>query len=151
LARGETDPPPLPYLSCESDRAAGALSVQLQAWFRSERMRQARRPAVMLSCADAALAAYWTPAQIVAHHTSGGCNLRPGDLLGSGTLSGPGARQAGSLLELTSGGAHPLRLGEAEELAFLRDGDEIVLRGRCERPGHRSIGFGPCAGQIQGG
>ena len=91
---------------------------------------------------------FWTPAQLVAHHTSGGCNLQPGDLFGSGTLSGPAPDQAGSMLELTSGGRQPIRLPNGETRSFLADGDTLVLRGSCERAGFRRIGFGECAGTI---
>jgi fumarylacetoacetase len=94
--------------------------------------------------------AYWTLAQLVAHHTVNGCNLQPGDLLGSGTLSGPGPEQAGSLLELTRNGAQPLRLPGGETRSFLEDGDTVILRAYCERPGWRRIGFGECRGTVLG-
>ena len=90
---------------------------------------------------------YWTAAQLLAHHTSNGCNLRPGDLLGSGT-AGPSREALGCLLELTAGGAEPLRLSNGEQRTFLEDGDEIILRGFCERKGHPRIGFGECRGTI---
>jgi len=91
---------------------------------------------------------YWTVAQLVTHHTVNGCNLRPGDLLGTGTVSGPGADQGGSLLELTAGGKQPLKLANGETRAFLEDGDTVILRAYCERPGFRRIGFGDCAGTV---
>ena len=84
----------------------------------------------------------------MAHHTSGGCNLQPGDLFGSGTLSGPAPDQAGSLLELTQGGKQPLGLPNGETRSFLADGDTLILRGYCERAGARRIGFGECAGTV---
>jgi fumarylacetoacetase len=93
---------------------------------------------------------YWTPAQLVAHHTSNGCNLRPGDLLGSGTVSGPEKSQRGCLLELTWRGREPLALPSGEKRAFLEDGDEVVMTGWCERPGYARIGFGECRGVVLG-
>jgi fumarylacetoacetase len=92
--------------------------------------------------------AYWTLAQLVAHHTVNGCNLQSGDLFGSGTLSGPSAGQGGSLLELSEGGKRPLQLSNGETRSFLEDGDTVILRGYCERPGFRRIGFGECAGTV---
>jgi fumarylacetoacetase len=139
---------PLPYLDCRATREHGALAVTLQAWLQTAAMRAAGEAPVRLSAARADEAAFWTPAQLVAHHTSGGCNLQPGDLFGSGTLSGPEADQAGSLLELTRGGKEPVRLPNGELRSFLEDGDTLLLRGVCERPGVRTIGFGECAGTI---
>ena len=92
--------------------------------------------------------AYWTAAQMVAHHTSNGCNLQPGDLLGSGTLSGAAPGEAGSLMELTQAGKAPLSLPGGESRTFLEDGDEVIQRGRCERGGATPIGFGEAAGRI---
>jgi fumarylacetoacetase len=91
---------------------------------------------------------YWTVAQMIAHHTSGGCDLRTGDLLGSGTVSGPDRATAGCLLEITARGAEPVVLPTGETRAFLEDGDEVILRGRCEREGFVSIGLGECRGVI---
>ena len=92
--------------------------------------------------------AYWTVAQMVAHHTVNGCNLQSGDLFGTGTLSGPKPEQAGSLLELSQGGRKPIPLANGETRTFLEDGDTIVLRGYCERAGARRIGFGECRGTV---
>jgi fumarylacetoacetase len=111
-------------------------------------MRGAGQIAVRLTRSNASEAAYWTPAQLVAHHTSGGCNLQPGDLFGSGTLSGPGPDQAGSLLELTQGGKQPITLPNGETRTFLVDGDTLTLRGFCERSGARRIGFGACSATV---
>jgi fumarylacetoacetase len=91
---------------------------------------------------------YWTLAQMLTHHASGGCNLRPGDLLASGTVSGPAADARGCLLELTMRGAHPVQLADGETRTFLQDGDEVILRGWCEREGVRRIGFGECRGVV---
>jgi fumarylacetoacetase len=148
LRRPEGDPAPLPYLDDPADRAAGAIDVELDVWLQTRAMRERGQAGVRLSSANAADAAYWTPAQLVAHHTVGGCNLAPGDLLGSGTLSGPGPGQAGSLLELTLGGSAPITLPEGERRTFLEDGDRLVMRGRCTRPGTRPIGFGACEGTV---
>jgi fumarylacetoacetase len=93
-------------------------------------------------------AAYWTAAQLVAHHTSNGCNLQPGDLLGTGTLSGPLPGQAGSLLELTQGGKQPITLPDGTQRRFLQDGDTLVLRGFAQAPGARRIGLGECRGTV---
>jgi fumarylacetoacetase len=92
--------------------------------------------------------AYWTLSQLVAHHTVNGCNLAPGDLLGTGTLSGPAPEQGGSLLELSHGGKTPLTLPNGETRTFLEDGDEVVLRAECVRAGFRRIGFGECRGRV---
>ncbi|HET9798749.1 MAG TPA: fumarylacetoacetate hydrolase family protein, partial [Gemmatimonadaceae bacterium] len=94
---------------------------------------------------------YWTFAQMVAHHTSNGCNLRPGDLLASGTVSGPSPESRGSLLERTWRGTEPLALPSGESRRFLEDGDEVIMRGMCERSGFRRIGFGECCGTVSAG
>jgi len=92
---------------------------------------------------------YWTPAQLIAHHTSNGCNLQIGDVLATGTISGPSEASAGCLLELTRNGAQPILLPTGESRRFLEDGDEIILRGSCEAPGHRRIGLGECRATIR--
>ena len=92
--------------------------------------------------------AFWTPAQLLTHHTVNGCNLRSGDLLGTGTLSGPAPEQGGSLLELSAGGRQPLQLSNGEQRSFLEDGDTVILRGFCQRPGWRRIGLGECRGTV---
>ena len=91
---------------------------------------------------------YWTFAQLVAHHTSGGCNLQPGDLLGTGTISGPSTGSLGSLLELTENGRRPMNLPSGETRTLLEDGDEIIIRGRAQRPGFASVGFGECVAKV---
>ncbi|MFZ4759452.1 MAG: fumarylacetoacetate hydrolase family protein, partial [Burkholderiaceae bacterium] len=148
FTRPADDPQPLPYLDHPANRASGALDIRLEAWLQTAAMRAAGRPAIRLSSGNARDAAYWTAAQLVAHHASGGCNLQPGDLLGSGTLSGPEPSEAGSLMELTDGGKRPLALPDGESRTFLADGDTLTLRAHCERPGARRIGFGECAGTI---
>jgi fumarylacetoacetase len=148
LARPADDPDPLPYLNAAQDRAQGALDIELEVWLQTAAMREAGRAAVRLTRGNAREAAYWTPAQLIAHHSSGGCNLQPGDLFGSGTLSGPGPDQAGSLLELTQGGKQPITLPNGETRSFLADGDTLTLRGYCERAGARRIGFGVCSATV---
>lgn len=141
--RAAGDPAPLPHLSGRADQSEGAVRIVMDAHLRSQRMRKNDVPAVRLSRSDSATL-YWTPAQMLAHHTSNGSSLQNGDLLGSGTISGPDDASLGSLLEITRGGAQPLPLGADEQRRFLEDGDEIVLTGFCERPGYARIGFGEC-------
>jgi fumarylacetoacetase len=148
LSRAAGEPLPLPYLDSPANRATGAFDIVLEAWLHTAAMRAAGRAPVRLSRANAKDAAYWTAAQLVTHHACGGCNLQPGDLLGSGTLSGADPSEAGSLLELSEGGSQPVALGEGETRAFLADGDTLTLRAACERPGARRIGFGDCTGTI---
>ncbi|MDP1901441.1 MAG: fumarylacetoacetase [Rubrivivax sp.] len=147
FTRPAGDPPPLPYLDGEFNRAHGALDIRLEVWLRTARMREQGLAAMRLSHSNA-LDAYWTPAQLLAHHTSNGCNLQVGDLLGTGTLSGPAAGQGGSLLELSLGGRQPLRLPGGEERSFLEDGDTVTLRACCEAPGAVRIGLGQVSGTI---
>jgi fumarylacetoacetase len=148
FVRATGEPEPLAYLDSGENRDRGAFDIQLEAWLLTEAMRAADRPAVRLSCGNARDAAFWTPAQLIAHHTVGGCNLRPGDLLGSGTLSGPQPEEAGSLLELSQGGTRPIALPNGETRGFLEDGDTLTLRAWCEHKGARRIGFGECSGTI---
>ena len=147
FARPEGDPQPLHYLDSPANRAQGAIDVELQVWLQTARMRHEGHAGQCLMQSNFA-DAYWTLAQLVAHHTVGGCNLQPGDLLGSGTLSGPAPEQGGSLLELCAGGKRPFVLANGEERTFLQDGDTITLRGACRREGARRIGFGLCSGTI---
>jgi fumarylacetoacetase len=147
FARDPGDPAPLAYLDSRDDRSAGAFDITLEAYLRSRLMRERQVPPVRLSRARFA-DMYWTFAQLVAHQTSNGCNLRPGDLLGSGTVSGPTRDARGCLLELTWRGAEPVELPTGEARRFLEDGDEVVFRGYCERDRWRRIGFGDCAGTI---
>ena len=141
------DPQPLPYLDSADNRGQGAIDLQLEVLLQTQRAREAGHPAERLTCTSYRHA-YWTLAQMVAHHTVGGCNLQPGDLLGSGTLSGPTLDQAGALIELTAGGKNPLTLSDGQTRTFLEDGDTVVLRGWCEKPGAARIGFGPCHGTV---
>jgi fumarylacetoacetase len=146
--RASGDPQPLPYLDSAANRAQGALSITLEVLLQTAKMRDAGEAPVRLSRTDTTRAAYWTPAQLVAHHTVNGCNLQPGDLLGSGTLSGPNADEAGSLMELTGSGKQPVVLPNGERRSFLEDGDTLILRGWCEREGAVRIGLGECSGTV---
>ncbi len=145
--RPSGDPAPLPYLDSAENRESGAIDITLEVWLETEAMRQAGLAAERLMQSNFR-DSYWTLAQLVAHHTVTGCNLQSGDLFGSGTQSGPEPGQGGSLLELSTGGKQPLRLGNGESRTFLEDGDKVILRGRCEHPGFRRIGFGECEGTI---
>ena len=142
------DPEPLSYLDDAADRAAGALAIQLEVTLTTEAMRRQGLAPHLLSRGSADAAMYWSAAQIVAHHTSNGCNLQPGDLIGTGTLSTDSAGGLGSLLEISSGGEQPIELGTGEARSFLEDGDEITLRAWCEADGASRIGFGECVGRV---
>jgi fumarylacetoacetase len=147
--RPSGDPEPLPYLSSSADRESGGIDLGLEVFLRSERMRQAGLEPVLLSRSNLK-DLYWTPAQLLTHHASNGCNLRPGDLIASGTVSGSTKESRGCLLELTWRGTEPIELAKGEMRRFLEDGDEVILRGRAERPGFAAIGFGECRGTIAG-
>lgn len=147
-ARQAGDPEPLPYLQDPQDQAAGALSIEVSASLSTAAMRAAGIPAQTLGQANTIEAMYWTLGQIITHHASNGCNLSPGDLLGTGTLSGAGPGGEGSLMELSQGGKRPFRLPGGEERCFLEDGDEVVLSARATREGFRAIGFGTCSGLV---
>ena len=138
--------PPLPYLDQPND-SLGGIDMVLEAALETERMRTAGLPAQRLALSNFRHS-HWTMAQLITHHTVGGCNLRAGDLLGTGTLSGPTAPEAGSLMELTVVGRQPLTLTDGESRAWLEDGDRVVLRAWCERAGRRRIGFGTAAATV---
>jgi fumarylacetoacetase len=148
FTRPQGDPQPLPYLDSDFNRSAGAIDLVLEVWLQTAAMRTAGTPAVRLSQSNLT-DAYWTWAQMVAHHTSNGCNLRPGDLLGSGTISAPTPDGFGSLLEITQGGTQPIELASGNTRTFLDDGDEVIFRARGRRAGCASIGFGEVRGTIQ--
>jgi len=147
FARPPQDPPPLPYLDSERDRHIGGIDLTLEVYLRSARMRETGCKAVRLSRGNLRHL-YWTVAQLLTHHASNGCNLQPGDLLASGTASGPRDESRGCLLEITRNGLDRLPLPTGEWRVFLEDGDEITFRGYCERPGFVSIGLGECSGII---
>ncbi|MBU3059267.1 fumarylacetoacetase [Pseudomonas indica] len=145
--RPEGDPRPLPYLWDERDQQAGALDIELEVLLLTDAMREQGLAPQRIALSNT-LNMYWTVAQMVAHHSVNGCSLQPGDLFGSGTLSGERPESFGSLLELTQGGKQPLHLPSGETRTFLEDGDEIILKARCRRDGYPSIGFGECRGRV---
>ena len=145
--RAAGDPAPLPYLTDDDEAARGGVGVELEVLIQTEAMRRDGYPPYRLSRSDAR-DLYWTPGQMLAHHASNGCNLRPGDLIGSGTVSGPRDDARGCLLELTWRGSRPVTLPGGEVRRFLEDGDEVILRGTCRREGWVPIGFGECRGRI---
>jgi fumarylacetoacetase len=145
--RPAQEPQPLSYLEHPSNRSRGAIDIQLGAWLESARHRHENQPAQRLS-RTSFRHQYWTVAQMVAHHTVGGCNLQCGDLLGSGTISGPTPEEAGALIELSEGGRRPLTLDNGEQRSFLEDGDAIIFKAWCEKPGFAPLGFGELRGQL---
>ena len=145
--RPQGDPAPLPYLLSDADQGHGALALTLEVWLQTARMREAGTPPMRLSQAPATHM-YWTVQQIVTHHASNGCNLNPGDLLGTGTISAPTREGFGSMLELTGGGQQPIALPGGETRAFIEDGDEVMLRARASAPGFVPIGLGECRAMV---
>ena len=141
LPRPDTGGRPLPYLDSHENSATGAIDIQLEVWMETARHRAGNLPASQLSLTSFKHQ-YWTIAQMVAHHTVGGCNLRPGDLLGSGTISGPEKSEAGALMELARNASDPVTLSTGEKRSYVEDGDAIILRGYCQKPGFARIGFG---------
>jgi fumarylacetoacetase len=147
LPRPDGDPAPLPYLWDAQDQANGALAIQLEAFLLTTRMRSEGITPHRISCGPASNM-YWTVAQMIAHHASGGCNLMPGDLLGTGTISGPEPGTYGSLMETSRGGAAPVLLPTGESRSFLEEGDQLSLSATAMRQGFRPIGFGDCTGIV---
>ncbi len=145
--RAKDEPCPLAYLDAPDVRREGAVDIHLEVWLESARHRTEGTAGQRLS-ATSFRHQYWTFAQMVAHHTVGGCNLNPGDLIGTGTISGPTAAEAGALIELSEGGAKPVALANGEHRTFLEDGDAITLKGYCEKPGFARIGFGQNRGTV---
>lgn len=147
LQRPEGDPNPLPYLSCAQNLSNGAFDIRLEAFIQSAGMRERGTAPHRLS-STSFRHSYWTLAQLVTHHTVNGCDLKPGDLLGTGTQSGPTPGEAGSLVELTAGGSKPLHIGDGEQRTFLEDGDTVSFRAWCESPTATRIGFGEMQGTL---
>ena len=143
FARPQGDPAPLPYLTDADDQAHGGLDITLEAYLATEAMRRAGTAPQRLTRTSFATT-YWTVAQMVAHHTCNGCNLVAGDLIGSGTVSGPEKESWGSLLELTARGREPIALPTGEQRGFIEDGDEIIFKGFCSKQNYPRIGFGEC-------
>ncbi len=146
-SRASSDPQPLAYLDSEGNRANGALDISLEVLLETDQLRATGKAPSRLS-GTSFKHQYWTVAQMVTHHTMGGCNLKSGDLLGSGTISGPGEGQAGAMIELTYGGSKPVTLSNGEQRGFLHDSDAVILRGWCEKPGFARIGFGQSKGTV---
>jgi len=146
-ARPAEDPAPLDYLWIAEDQRIGTIDMTVEAWLLTPTMRAEEQPPHRLSRADLR-DLYWTPAQLIAHHASNGCNLLPGDLLATGTVSGAEEGTAGCLLELTRGGAQPVELPNGETRRALEDGDEVILRGFCRREGFPQISLGECRGRV---
>ncbi|MEO6255317.1 MAG: fumarylacetoacetase [Sphingomicrobium sp.] len=142
------DPAPLPYLNDPEAATGGALDIQLEVTLSSQAMRDAGVAPVRLSHGSAAAAMYWSDAQIITHHASNGCNLQPGDLIGTGTLSTDSDQGLGSLIEISRGGKQPIALPSGETRSFLEDGDEVILKAWCERDGAVRIGFGECVARV---
>ena len=147
--RPQGDPAPLPYLLDAGDQAHGAYAVEMEVRLLTAKMRDAGLPPERLSKGPMT-AMYWTAAQLVAHHTVNGCNLQPGDLLGTGTLSSEARETLGSLLELSNGGKEPIVLSNGETRSFLEDGDEVIMTAHAVGSGFRTIGFGECRARIAG-
>ena len=142
------DPEPLSYLDDPADRGTGALAIQLVAALSTEKMRTEGLMPKILSRGSADAAMYWSAAQIIAHHTANGCNLQPGDLIGTGTLSTDEGNGLGSLLEISQGGKTPIELQTGESRSFLEDGDEVTLVAWCEAEGAVSSRVGECVGRV---
>ena len=145
--RSQGDPRPMAYLLSNEDQERGGIDLMMEVYLQSERMRAEGQEPVLLSRAPFS-GMYWTVAQMLTHHASNGCNLRTGDLIASGTVSGAAPDARGCMLELTWRGQNPVKLPGGEERRFLQDGDEVIMRGYCEKAGHPRIGFGECRGTI---
>ncbi|WP_438998541.1 fumarylacetoacetase [Variovorax beijingensis] len=145
--RPANEPQPLAYLEGSANRESGAIDIRLEVWLESEKARSEGSGPSRLS-RTSFRHQYWSVAQMVAHHTVGGCSLNPGDLFGSGTISGPGPGEAGAIIELARAAQDPVTLANGEQRGFLEDGDAVLLRGWCEKPGHARIGFGESRGMV---
>ncbi|MDJ0706636.1 MAG: fumarylacetoacetase [Leptolyngbyaceae cyanobacterium MO_188.B28] len=145
FTRPEGDPPPLPYLRSPQDTEWGGIALTVEVWLQSVQMRDQGIEPIRLSQATFQQM-YWTLAQMLTHHTSNGCNMRPGDLLASGTVSGPEDVSKGSLLEISQRGAKTIDLPTGEKRTFLAEGDEVILRAYCEKGDYPRIGLGACRG-----
>jgi len=147
FTRPETDPQPLPHLSSEQNTQNGGLDIDLSCFIQTQAMLENKQQMAQLSKSNFKYS-YWTPAQLITHHASNGCAMRSGDLLGSGTQSGPTYEEAGSLLELSKGGKTPIDLPNGEKRTFLEDGDSIIMRASCSKEGAVRIGFGEVVATV---
>jgi fumarylacetoacetase len=147
VVREKGDPQPLPYLLDAADQRNGAFDIEVEVLLSTEASRAAGLEPMPIS-RGSTRELFWTAAQMVAHHTSNGCNLRPGDLLATGTISGLERESAGCLLELTRNGAEAISLPNGKQRAWLQDGDEVTLRARCEREGLSTVVLGECVARI---
>ncbi|MFI5014967.1 MAG: fumarylacetoacetase [Hyphomicrobiales bacterium] len=147
FARSPQDPAPLPYLASDRERESGGYDLELRASLLTQRMRESRQEPELITTTNFRHM-YWTFAQMLTHHASNGCNLMPGDIIGSGTTSGPSDESRACLAEITSRGTKPLTLLNGEKRGWLEDGDEVIFTARAERRGFISIGFGECRGMI---
>ncbi len=145
--RPAADPQPLPYLDSDFNREHGGIAIQVEARIQSLAMRSQNIEPCVVSSANYQ-DSYWTLAQLIAHHSVNGCNLQPGDFLGTGTVSGAGPQQAGSMLELSQGGKQPFAISAAEKRTFLEDGDRVIFNAWCSRPGIPRLGFGSVSGDV---
>jgi len=145
--RPEGDPQPLDYLNDEQNQNFGGLDIKLEVYIQTEKMRNEKVEPHLLSRSNTK-DLYWTVGQMLTHHASNGCNLQTGDLIATGTVSGKEKSERGCLLELTWRGTEPIELPSGETRRFLEDGDEVIMKGFCEREGFRRIGFGECRGRI---
>jgi fumarylacetoacetase len=145
--RDVDDPQPLDYLSDDNNRKFGGLDVNLEVYIQTEKMRTQNIEPHRLSRSNTK-DLYWTIGQMLTHHASGGCNLRTGDLMATGTVSGKEKSERGSMLELSWRGTEPIELPSGETRRFLEDGDEVIMKGFCEREGFRRIGLGECRGKV---
>jgi len=149
-SRADDFPQPLPYLNSLNNELHGGIEIHLEIYLQTELMKQKQLPPQRIITSEFSKAAYWSIAQLITHHASNGCNLNAGDLLGTGTLSGPNANEVGSLLELTKGGKEPIELEHGEKRSFLESGDEVIFKAYCEKDGQVRIGFGDCSTTIIG-
>jgi len=149
-SRADDFPQPLPYLNSLNNELHGGIEIHLEIYLQTELMKQKQLPPQRIIRSEFSKAAYWSIAQLITHHASNGCNLNAGDLLGTGTLSGPSADEVGSLLELTKGGKDPIELEHGEKRSFLENGDTVIFKAYCEKDGQVRIGFGDCSTTIIG-
>jgi len=143
-------PQPLAYLNSLNNQSNGGIEIHLEIYLQTELMKEKKIPAERIVTSEFSKAAYWSIAQLITHHTSNGCNLNAGDLMGTGTLSGPMPQEVGSLLELTLGGKNPIELSQGEKRSFLENGDTVIFKAYCEKEGQVRIGFGECCTTIVG-